>query len=164
MTSWRRVAFPKVLNLMLTVFVLIGSCLVVALVLAEFTDWIAWEGAGLGGLAFAVVWTALAWRMRMMGLYVSDQGVRIRRHFTTRTLPWQDIEKFDVRPFNGLGMRKVEAVWVVTQEGRAHQTQVWFRPDDQPRDRVSPLLLPEARFQETLTELRGMLERSRSTA
>jgi hypothetical protein len=164
MTSWRRVAFPRLPNVVLTVFALIGSCAVVALALAQFTDWIAWEGAGLPGLAFMVVWTALAWRMRIMGLYVSDHGVRIRGHLTTRTFPWQDIKGFDVRPFEGITMTQVQAVWVVTKVGRAHRTLLWFRPNDEPRDRVTPVLLPEQRFQETLTELRGMLERSRQAA
>jgi len=163
MTQWRRVAPIRLTNVVLTVFAVFGSGLTVILALALFTDWIQWTGVELTGLVVAVVWTALAWRMRLMGLYVSDHGVRIRGPLTTRTFAWPEIEGFDVRQAKGgMGFRttQVKAIWVVTEAGHAHQTLLWFRPHDEPRDRVSPLLLREQRFHETLTELRGMLERA----
>ena len=77
--------------------------------------------AGLAGLV-VLAWLAAAWRIRVIGVYVGPQAVRIRGMFSTRTLTWPQIDQVVVEPAGG--------------------TVPWLR---KPADRMVTLHLADAR-------------------
>jgi hypothetical protein len=44
------------------------------------------------GLALAALWGAGCWRIALMGVYVSEYGVRVRGLLRTHTMAWHDVE------------------------------------------------------------------------
>jgi hypothetical protein len=102
--------------------------------------WSAVETFGLSGiavtvtvLALAVVWVLGAWRIVRMGVYLGD-GVQIRGLLRTRTLRWDEIDRFwlhssshKVGPFvipNGM------TVLAERRDGSVIDTQLWAKGVD----------------------------------
>ncbi|MCG5443808.1 PH domain-containing protein [Micromonospora sp. NIE79] len=71
-----------------------------------------------GGLTVMGVWLTLVLRMHLAGIYVNDRGVRLRHLFSTRTLPWSQVTRFEARPALFLGGPTSRlACWVRTTDG-----------------------------------------------
>ena len=78
-----------------------------------------------GVYGFVVVLAAVGWRMFRVGVYVSDEALRVRHLLRTRTLRWRDIDHITSRPARMLGRPTVRhAIWVVPRRGRAFETPV----------------------------------------
>src|SRR5262245_20368492 len=72
---------------------------------------------------FFGVWTAFTWRNMSTGLYVADDGVRIRTLFWTRTLAWSRIVSVDVDAAEILGMPAARyAIWFALDNGERVET------------------------------------------
>jgi Bacterial PH domain len=79
--------------------------LVVAWELGAFAFFL-WTTVGLFGLdtpaafavgvAVAVVWSLISWRLMRLGVYVADRGVLIRNLVSSRTMCWTSIERIVV--------------------------------------------------------------------
>lgn len=71
-----------------------------------------------GAAAFLALWLTMVARFFLVGVYVNDQGLRLRYTFSSRTLPWSQVTGFDVRPAVLFGEPTVrDACWVRTVDG-----------------------------------------------
>ncbi|MFI5925608.1 PH domain-containing protein [Micromonospora sp. NPDC051543] len=71
-----------------------------------------------GALPILGVWLTFALRMHLTGIYVNDEGVRLRHIFRTRTFRWSEVTGFEARPALFLGEPTVrDACWVRTTGG-----------------------------------------------
>jgi Bacterial PH domain len=131
MTRWHRphgVTDDMVYSVIaMSVFVLVG-----------FLAW--WSNGGLGdGLAplagYGVVVTFVVlyhWRWNRVGVFVGDEGIRVRSVWRTRTLPWNAVARIETGPIvTRLGSRPPgEAVWIRLHEGEPVQTRVVLVRDE----------------------------------
>ncbi|SMD16362.1 hypothetical protein [Kibdelosporangium aridum] len=87
----------------------------------------------LVAILFAFV---VGWRIRTMGLYVSQRGVRIRLPYHTRTYDWFEIRDFESKP---LPPSRRLLIWVVLKMGEPQRTSVPGSPEvlDQLRARLA---------------------------
>jgi hypothetical protein len=53
------------------------------------------------GLPMAGLFAAAGWRAAKRGVFVDASGVRARNFLTTTSVPWENIERFEVGPFFG---------------------------------------------------------------
>src|SRR5262245_53630432 len=134
MGRWTRVAPLMMFVVFSAVFTAIGLTifLVVSISLLSSTaEVVSWPGM-VFALGFIVIWTAFAFRLNRLGLFISHHGVRVRKFLTTRTLAWQDVAGFEVRPisFPVAGfistMMGGRAIWVITAGGPDIQTYVSY--------------------------------------
>ncbi|MEV4387026.1 PH domain-containing protein [Micromonospora sp. NPDC049580] len=124
MRRWRRInpwgAAQAVTGLML----LVGSTMAVAVVVAASRGPAegridASAALGLtGALLFLGLCLTFVLRMYLAGIYVNDEGVRLRHVFRTRTFSWSEVTGFEARPALFLGGPTVrDACWVRTTGG-----------------------------------------------
>ncbi|MEU7926972.1 PH domain-containing protein [Micromonospora sp. NPDC049801] len=67
---------------------------------------------------FLGLWLTGVTRMYLTGIYVNDEGVRLRHISRTRTFPWSEVTGFEARPALFLGGPTVRlACWVRTTGG-----------------------------------------------
>ncbi|MEU0548509.1 PH domain-containing protein [Micromonospora sp. NPDC005979] len=72
----------------------------------------------VGALPILGVWLTFAFRMHLTGIYVNDEGLRLRHIFRTRTFRWSEVTGFEARPALFLGEPTVrDACWVRTTGG-----------------------------------------------
>lgn len=64
------------------------------------------------------IWIFLGWRFLVMGLYVSEWGVRISNPVLTYWRPWRDIEHFELGSTGEMFAPKAKGIVVVTKSGR----------------------------------------------
>jgi hypothetical protein len=94
------------------------------------------------------------WRLHRVGLYIGDQGVRIRHVLRTRTLPWDDISRFETRPATLLGSTtRQPAIWVISP-GQAVETPVRQQAHRWTSDLMRRDLSP-ATYEQTMRTLQG---------
>ncbi|MGR6319900.1 PH domain-containing protein [Micromonospora soli] len=68
-------------------------------------------------------WLGGGWRMSRAGVFISDEGIRIRTIFRTRTLPWSSVARIDSWPTRASGFpRQTEAIWVLTRDNKPIET------------------------------------------
>lgn len=165
MGRWRRIAPLHVFVAGTGLFVVMGLVFLV-LVVGSIVS-----GRGtvvsVPGVVFAIVfmicWTAGAFRLNRMGLFVSDAGVRHRTFLVTRTFAWEDIDGFDLRPLTMTGfgaitaMMRAEVIWIVPRTGRPVRTMLASTG----RFPMLGMSLSQARVHEALGELRGGLAQRR---
>ncbi|MFF0234094.1 PH domain-containing protein [Micromonospora sp. NPDC005254] len=124
MRRWRRInpwgAAQAVTGLML----LVGSTMAVAVVVAASRGPAegridASAALGLtGALLFLGLCLTFVLRMYLAGIYVNDEGVRLRHVFRTRTVRWSEVTGFEARPALLLGgPTGRDACWVLTTDG-----------------------------------------------
>lgn len=150
-----------------TVLVLAGSALTVAAVTNLFVDWLRLGDQSVRAVAFFAIFTAVALRLRSIGVYVGDRGVRRRLPWATRTVPWEAIGSFEVRAAPpliasrvGQGPRPDQEIWLVTKDGSAYRTLLWSRRPNElepVRSRHAVNILSPGRFEEALEQLRARL-------
>lgn len=71
-----------------------------------------------GAFFFMGVWLTFVFRLHLTGIYVNDRGVRLRHVFSTRTLPWSQVTRFEASPALFLGGPTARlACWVHTTDG-----------------------------------------------
>ncbi|MGV9213035.1 PH domain-containing protein [Micromonospora sp. RB23] len=67
---------------------------------------------------FVGLWLTGVTRLYLTGIYVNDEGVRLRHVFRTRTFRWSEVTGFEARPALFLGGPTVrDACWVRTRSG-----------------------------------------------
>jgi hypothetical protein len=117
---------------------------------------------GLHPLVFAVygfvlVLAAIGWRMYRVGVYVSDDALRVRHLLRTRTLRWGQIDHVSSQPARMLGRPTVRhAIWVVPRKGQAFETPVQLEDEFMGAGlrKNSGRRLGPAEYEETLLLLR----------
>ncbi|MGC4770599.1 PH domain-containing protein [Micromonospora sp. DT44] len=67
---------------------------------------------------FVGLWLTGVTRLYLTGIYVNDEGVRLRHIVRTRTIRWSEVTGFEARPARLLGGPSVRlACWVRTTDG-----------------------------------------------
>ncbi|MFG1949769.1 PH domain-containing protein [Micromonospora sp. NPDC048830] len=83
-------------------------------------------GSGVfGGVAiglFVSIWQVVLWRVTLVGVYVSDHGIKIRTVFRTRIIPWSQVTR----------------VWA-GQAAHYDAWQIWLSARDPERDLETPI-------------------------
>jgi hypothetical protein len=64
------------------------------------------------------IYVFLAWRFLVMGLYVSDWGVRVNNPVLTYWHPWRDVEHFELGSTGEMFARKAKGIVVVTKANK----------------------------------------------
>ncbi|MFY1614998.1 PH domain-containing protein [Micromonospora sp. WMMD736] len=97
-----------------------------------------------GALPILGVWLTFAFRMHLTGIYVNDEGLRLRHIVRTRTFRWSEVNGFEARPALFLGEPTVrDACWVRTTGG-AFESAVQRRSREMGwRKDVGPVLAPD---------------------
>jgi hypothetical protein len=97
---------------------------------------VAWTAPGvlLLVLALFAVWVVASYRILRMGVYVSDQGVRVLGLLRSRTVPWSEVERITVRDTRqSVGPLQVASGLGVQLEPRAGapiETTLWAQGID----------------------------------
>jgi hypothetical protein len=80
-------------------------------------------------LALFVTWVLIAHRILRMGVYVSDQGIRVVRLIGSRTVRWSDVDRIIVRDTqHTIGRLKIPggmSVQIDPREGAPVETTLW---------------------------------------
>jgi hypothetical protein len=139
MFKWQRVGGMPIQMVGTSVFTAIGGAATLGILFMVVRGLIrgtfessAWPGV-LFVLLFLTAWTAAAYRMGRVGVFVSDIGVRNRSMFRTRTIPWADVKRFETRPMvnsvvgSFASMLRANAVWILLTNGTELQTGLAFR-------------------------------------
>lgn len=110
--------------------------------------------------AYAVCWllTAAVIRMGLVGLFVSDAGVRVRRFRRTYTVAWREVGTVEMRPRAPWGH---QAIRIVTRGRQVVDTPVLsgppgpWRPALHSQQRGGPLnrMLPPHEFEQVMAVL-----------
>jgi hypothetical protein len=85
-------------------------------------------------LALFVVWVLASYRILRMGVYVSDQGVRVLGLLRSRTVRWAEIERITVRETRqSIGRLQVAggmSVQIDPHDGAPIETTLWAQGID----------------------------------
>ncbi|MCM0676488.1 hypothetical protein NCC78_17615 [Micromonospora phytophila] len=98
---------------------------------------------------FVLMWEALLWRVTLVGVYVSDHGIKIRMVLHTRVIPWPHV----ARAWAGQAANyDAWQIWVsVRHPERDFETPIWRRGSRaRHRDRI---VLPPEEFAAVLATL-----------
>ncbi|MEH0933916.1 hypothetical protein [Micromonospora psammae] len=89
---------------------------------------------------FVLMWQAMLWRITLVGVYVSDYGIKIRMVLRTRVIPWSHVS----RAWAGQAVNfDAWQIWVSTRDpARDFETPIWRR-GSQARHRNRIVLAPE---------------------
>jgi hypothetical protein len=86
-------------------------------------------GIALLVAALFVIWVLFAYRILRMGVYVSDEGVRVHRLIGSRTVRWSEVERITVRDTrHSIGPLRVAgglSVQIEPQAGAPIETTLW---------------------------------------
>jgi hypothetical protein len=144
------------------------------------SDWTTVIGAGMvaaavavgGGAALigglwwlltvaAVAFGALAWRLIQTGVYVSDDGIRVRHLLSTESFAWRSVLAVRVRkivlgsPFDNSGdFFDVRMICFDLADGSTIDTLIHGQLRGGLRSWRTPAVLPTERFDRVLAELR----------
>jgi hypothetical protein len=176
MFTWRRVGGTPTTVVASVVFTVAGAVATLGLAYVLITSdgpITSWSGVILAEL-FLVCWTAFAYRLGRVGVFVSLAGVRNRSMWRTQTLAWPDIRRFETQPVSRGGsatrMLRLHAVWILLKNGSELRTSLMYRDraalrtvsgsglarfmDNIAGERAS-LVVSERRCQQALRDLRA---------
>jgi hypothetical protein len=177
MFTWRRVGGTPATVVASMVFTAAGAVASLGLVYVLITgegEVISWSGVILAEL-FLICWTAFAFRLGRVGVFISTTGVRNRSMWRTQTLAWQDIRRFETQQASKgsstTRMLRVHAVWILLKNGSELRTSLMYRDSAALRpasglarfmgniagERAS-LIVSERRCQRALRDLRAAHE------
>jgi hypothetical protein len=97
---------------------------------------VAWTPPGIVLLVLAlfVVWVVASYRILRMGVYVSDQGVRVLGLLRSRTVRWSEVEGITVRDTRqSIGPLRVAggmSVQIEPRDGASIETTLWAQGID----------------------------------
>jgi hypothetical protein len=97
---------------------------------------IAWTPPGIVLLVLALfaVWVLASYRILRMGVYVSDQGIRVLRLLGSRTVRWSEVERISVRDTrHSIGRLQVAggmSVQIEPRSGAPIETTLWAQGID----------------------------------
>jgi hypothetical protein len=97
---------------------------------------IAWTPPGIVLLVLALfaVWVLASYRILRMGVYVSDQGIRVMRLLGSRTVRWSEVERISVRDTrHSIGRLQVAggmSVQIEPRSGAPIETTLWAQGID----------------------------------
>jgi hypothetical protein len=96
--------------------------------------------ATLAIVLFVLMWEVVVWRVALVGVYVSDYGIKIRMVHRTRVIPWSHL----TRAWAGQAANyDAWQIWVSTRDPeRDFETPIWRR-GSRVRHRNRILLPPE---------------------
>ncbi|SDY14120.1 hypothetical protein SAMN05421504_104641 [Amycolatopsis xylanica] len=104
-------------------------------------------GASMGAIQFAwstatvVAIAYFHYRARTIGIYTSDDGVRLRGLVKSRELGWADVAEFFHRPSRYVGFEPVHgSLWVVLEDGEELKTPVKMQPEGEPPGNTTAIL------------------------
>ncbi|WP_433120745.1 PH domain-containing protein [Micromonospora sp. CA-246542] len=124
MRRWRRMDPWGATQAFAGLMVLAGSAMAVAVVISAGRGLVQGRMVAPAVLSLAValpflgLWLTFVLRMYLAGVYVNDEGVRLRHVFRTRTLRWSEVTGFETRPALLFGEPTVrDACWVQTTSG-----------------------------------------------
>ncbi len=118
--------------------------------------------------AFMAVMVTGAVRLGWRGLYLGEEGIRLRGFLGSRTIPWAEIASVGEAPAEFLGLQAVERViWITLHDGTRIEAPVQRRPGrfylrPVPTWRGGPVLRP-ADFDNALTRINEQLTAHRIT-
>jgi hypothetical protein len=96
---------------------------------------------------WVVVWLVLAWRFSGIGVYVSADGIQVRKWLKTTTISWSEVERIGSAPASRLTVPATNlAIWIFPCHGPKIETML----TDQPHG----VLRGVEGFQRTLDSLR----------
>lgn len=113
----------------------LGWVIVAAVVLAQLapmlseqeTRMVAFFGAVFG--MWIVVWLVFVWRVSGIGVYVSPEGIQVRKLFKTTTLSWSAVERIAAAPAKRLIVPATNlAIWIFTYHGPRIETMLTDQP------------------------------------
>ena len=110
-----------------------------------------------GVYGFVLVLAAIGLRMYRVGVYVSDDALRVRHLLRTRTLRWGAIDHVTSQPARMLGRPTVRhAIWVVPRSGQPFETPIQLEDEFMGAGlrKNSGRRLGPAEYEETLLLLR----------
>jgi hypothetical protein len=91
------------------------------------TRMVAFFGAVFG--MWIVVWLVFVWRVSGIGVYVSADGIQVRRLYKTTTLSWPAVERIAAAPASRLIVPASNlAIWVFTYDGSRIETMLTDQP------------------------------------
>lgn len=157
MSDWEQVV-PNRPARTISTMVLVGTVGLFLFLLGELI-WADLSPQETAVLVLAGIAAVMAWRIGRVGVWVGERGVQSRWPVVSRTFSWNDIEAFEVRPMPRnhpmtFDMRDVQAVWVVTRDGKARRTILWSRPGTWPDGNHGKFILSKKEF----AEARKLLE------
>jgi hypothetical protein len=97
---------------------------------------VAWTPPGIVLLVLALfaIWVVASYRILRMGVYVSDQGVRVLGLLGSRTVPWSEVERITVRDTrHSIGRLQVAggmSVQIDPHDGAPIETTLWAQGID----------------------------------
>ncbi|WP_370947858.1 hypothetical protein AB5J62_09830 [Amycolatopsis sp. cg5] len=134
-TKWRQVApdtwwrIPFIVGYSLTFLV------VAALGAANGAIQFAWSTATVAAIAY------FHYRVKTIGIYTSDSGVRLRGLARSRELGWAEVAEFFHLPSHYLGFEPVRgSIWVVLEDGEEIETPVKALPEGDPPGNTTAIL------------------------
>lgn len=118
-------------------------------------------------VSLGLVWVLIGWPVLAAGVWVDDEGIRIRHFYHARRIPWSEISKFESMParstipwmdsnFNG--------IWLIPKQGKPIEVGFVRRPAGSEFDYIRPLRgssVDWVTFRGKLEELNGLLAQHR---
>jgi len=101
-------------------------------------------------LAFFALWMTSLWRIALVGLYVGDDGVKVRTIWWSRVVPWSAVAQVWAGPATG---HDATAVWISTTTGADVETPIWRR--DPSVGHQTRVLLDADTFTRLIADLRA---------
>jgi hypothetical protein len=99
------------------------------------------------GIPFLLIWQLGLWRTVLVGVYVSDHGIKIRSLFRTRVIPWARVDRVWTGQADGYDAWQI---WVTTRDPERHlPTPIWRRGSS--AFHVNRIVLPVDQFTAVLT-------------
>ncbi|WP_422739920.1 PH domain-containing protein [Micromonospora sp. WMMD729] len=124
MRRWRRMDPWGATQAFAGLMALAGSAMAVAVVISAGRALAQGRMAAPAALGLAVallflgLWLTFVLRMYLAGIYVNDEGLRLRHVFRTHTFQWSEVTGFEARPALFLDEPTVrDACWVRTTSG-----------------------------------------------
>ena len=143
--------------------------LIFPIVITAFTvftmQWHEPEVVAISGIWLVVVWVLLGWSAVASGVWAEPEGIRVRRVFRTRRIPWGEIRAFESRPARSTIPwmdSTFQGIWLVPKRGNPMELGFVCRPDISRFDQVWPrwgMRMDELSFRSKLEELNGLLRR-----
>jgi hypothetical protein len=101
------------------------------------------------GIPLVLLWQVGLWRAVLVGVYVGDHGIRVRRLARTHTVPWARVDRLWTGQADGYDAWQI---WVTTREPQRHiPTPIWRHGSQS--FHVNRIVLPADQFSAVLAAL-----------
>ncbi|MDG4825318.1 hypothetical protein O7635_26015 [Asanoa sp. WMMD1127] len=108
-------------------------------------------GWAVVAVPFAALWQVVVWRSMLIGIYVGEDGIKVRSHWRTSVVPWARVERVWAGPADGYDAWQI---WVTAREPhRDIPTPVWRRGSRAAARSGNHIVLPPDEFSAALAAL-----------